>query len=386
MLLKAAFSGFNMEYAMKTFLNLMEEVLTPRLCHRCGGCVAFCTAINFGALEMGEDGRPHFKDKDKCIECGLCYDICPAIQDLRDETKKRIAWNDPMGRVIEVTVARAKDPALWTYARDGGVFTALLLHLFDIGRIDGAVVNKVTAPFICRPWVATNRQEIIEGGGIHFDASPGVTLFGEQYGAYPPYLQLIMPLAKQGLRRLAFVGRPCQIETMRRMETLGLVPSEAIKYYLGLFCMGNYRFGETEQAALEQIGGFKWEEVRKVNFKEGLQVHLKKGGIIVIPLTSLDFMKRQACQYCDDYSAEFADISVGGLGAMEGWSTVILRTPVGRALFTDAGNEKLEITNRTKNQEIILGSLYKVRDISEKKKKMARQNREELAGRVKPEK
>jgi coenzyme F420 hydrogenase subunit beta len=371
---------------MKTFLNLMEEIITPRLCHRCGGCVAFCTAINFGALEMDNDGRPHYKDQNKCIECGLCYEICPAIEDLRDETRKRIAWTPPIGRVIETTVARARNPALRSYARDGGVFTSILLHLFDIGRIDGAVVNKVTAPFICRPWVARKRQEIIEGGGMHFDASPGVSLFGEQYASYPPYLQLITPLAKHGMRRIAFVGRPCQIETMRRMETLGLVPSEVIKYYFGLFCMGNFRFGEAEQAALEQIGGFKWEDVRKVNFKEGLQVHLKNGDIKIISFADLDFMKRYACRYCSDFSAEFADISVGGLGAMEGWSTVILRSPVGRAVFTDAGEEKLEILSRLKNQEVILGALNKVRTMSDKKKQMAEMKRKEHTENLKLEK
>jgi len=368
---------------MKTFSNLMEEVLTPRRCHRCGGCVAFCTAINFGALEMGADGRPRYKDSDKCIECGLCYEICPAIDALRDETKDRISWTQPMGRIMETTVARARDPELWTYARDGGVVTAILWHLLDIGRIDAAIVNKVAAPFPCRPWVATTRQEIIEGGGIHFDASPGVSLFGEQYAAYPPYLQLIMPLAWKGMRRIAFVGRPCQIETMRRMETLGVVPSEVIKYYFGLFCMGNFRFGESEQAALEQIGGFKWENVKKVNFKEELHVHLKSGEIRRIPFEDLEFMKRYACRYCEDFSGEFADISCGGLGAMEGWTTVLLRTPLGRALFTDAGEENLEIVGRTKNRQVTMGALKKVRSISDRKKKMASENRNRAAGETK---
>lgn len=363
---------------MKTFSNLMEEVLTPRRCHRCGGCVAFCTAINFGALEMGEDGRPRYREQDKCIECGLCYEICPAIDALRDETKKRISWNPPMGRILEASVARAQDPELWTYARDGGVVTAILLHLLDIGRIDAAIVNKVAAPFTCRPWVATTRQEIIEGGGIHFDASPGVSLFGEQYATYPPYLQLIMPLARKGMRRIAFVGRPCQIETMRRMETLGVVPSEAIKYYFGLFCMGNFRFGDNEQATLEKIGGFKWEDVKKVNFKEGLQVHLKKGEIKRISFEDLSFMKRDACRYCDDFSAEFADVSCGGLGAMEGWTTVFLRTPLGRALFTDAGEEKLEIVGRSRNRQVTMDALNKVRSMSDRKKAMARETKNTL--------
>ena len=61
---------------MKTFLNLIEEVQKPGLCHHCGGCVSFCTAINYGALELDENGMPRFSDRDKCIECGLCSLVC----------------------------------------------------------------------------------------------------------------------------------------------------------------------------------------------------------------------------------------------------------------------------------------------------------------------
>ncbi|UCF83027.1 MAG: Coenzyme F420 hydrogenase/dehydrogenase, beta subunit C-terminal domain [Desulfobacteraceae bacterium] len=367
---------------MKTFLDLVQEVLDPRLCHRCGGCVAFCTAINFGALEIGEDGRPHYKDKDKCIECGLCYEICPEIDDLREETKRRISWSEPVGRVIETTIARSEDPRLSEIAMNGGVAKTLLLHLFDMGRIDGAIVTKTVAPFTCKPWLAVTREEIIEAGAFYFDASHGVSLFGEKYSAYPPFLELVTPMAKQGLRRIAFVGRPCQIETMRRMETLGVVPADTIKYHLGLFCMGNFRFGEKEQIEMEKIGGFKWEDVKKVNFKERLQVHLKTKEIRPIEFKKLDHIKRHACQHCGDYSAEFADISFGHLGAPEGWTTVIIRTPVGRAVFADAAHEKLEIFGGTKNREVAIGALSKVRSMSAEKKKMARNNRGKLVEMV----
>ncbi|MDP1761664.1 MAG: 4Fe-4S dicluster domain-containing protein, partial [Deltaproteobacteria bacterium] len=72
---------------MKTFSHLIQEVQDKGLCHHCGGCVAFCTAINYGALELGEDGRPRYRDKEKCIECGICYSICPEIRELDEETK-----------------------------------------------------------------------------------------------------------------------------------------------------------------------------------------------------------------------------------------------------------------------------------------------------------
>lgn len=371
---------------MKTFSNLIEEVLNPRLCHRCGGCVAFCAAINFGALELGEDGRPHYKDENKCIECGLCYEICPEIDDIREETKRRIAWSAPMGRVIDTIMARAKAPNLRMNARDGGVVTALLLHLFDIGRIDGAIVTKITSPFTCKPWLARTRQEIIESGGFHFDAMAGVSLFGEKYAVYPPYLQLMAPLNRAGLRRIAFVGRPCQVETLRRMETLGVVPSDVIKYYVGLFCTANFRFGENEQAQLERIGGFKWEDVKKVNFKEGLQVHMKTKEIKTIEFAKLESMKRVACLYCGDYAAEFADISCGGIGAQEGWTTMLIRTPLGRAVVADAAQERLEIFGHKMDPEIAARMLNKVREKSLNKKSKAQELRKKLAEKLSTEK
>ena len=76
---------------MKTFNNLIEDVQKPGLCHRCGGCVTFCTAINYGALELDSEGKPVYADEAKCIECGLCHTICPEIDELNEETKKRLA-------------------------------------------------------------------------------------------------------------------------------------------------------------------------------------------------------------------------------------------------------------------------------------------------------
>ncbi len=362
---------------MKTFANLMEEIVTPRRCHRCGGCVAFCTAINFGALELDDDGKPRFKEQEKCIECGLCYEICPEIDNIRQETKQRLGWTAPMGRVLDIAMARAQDPRLLMNARDGGVLTALLLHLYDSGRIDGAIVTKRVEPFTCAPLLATTRQEIIDAGGFHFDAVAGVSLVGERYSVNSPFMELMTPLARKELRRIAFVGRPCQIETMRRMETLGIVPSDAVKYYFGLYCRGNFRFGEKEKTLMEKAGGFKWDQVRKVNFKKGLQVHLKSGEIKVIDFDTLEPIKRRACRYCADFGSEFADIACGGVGTIEGWTNVILRTPLGRAVFLDAAEEKLEVYKNKNDPDRQAKLLNEVRTLSLAKKEMSERNRKE---------
>jgi len=363
---------------MKTFTDLIKEVQEPGLCHHCGGCVTFCTAINYGALELSPDGMPRYKDKDKCIECGLCYSICPVINELDEETKRLVGWSAPIGRVMKMTAARAVDEEIRARGTDGGVVTALLLHLLNKGRIDGAIVSKKVGPFQRQPWLATTREEILEAAGFNFDTSHGMELFSDVYSTYSPSILQLEQVAKKRLKRVAIVGTPCQINTLRRMEVLGIVPSDVIKYYLGLFCTGNFSFGEDQRRQLEELGNFKWEDVRKINLKEQLMIHLHNKEVRYIPLDQLDFMKRHACLYCDDYSAEYADLSFGGIGAEEGWTTVAIRTPIGRAIFADAKDVTLEEYDFRSNPEYAAQLMTKALDWSLQKKKQALEHGEEL--------
>jgi coenzyme F420 hydrogenase subunit beta len=365
---------------MKTFQNLVEEVQDAGLCHHCGGCVTFCTAINFGALKQDSQGKPCYDDMEKCIECGICYMICPEIDELDEETRKRIGWIPPMGRVLETTVARAANESIRQHATDGGVVTALLLHLFDAGRIDGAIVTRQTGLFKREPWLATSRREIIEAAGFFFDASHGMSLYSEQYSTYSPSVQMLGQMTRRGTRRVAMVGTPCQIKTIRKMETLGIVPTDSINYILGLFCSGNFLFGAEQREQLEALGNFSWNQVRKLNIKEELYIHSEDGEIRTIPLNQLGFMRRFACQYCDDYAAEFADISFGGIAAQEGWTTVVARTPLGRAAFAHArGEGDLEIHPQAKDPRFVGEVSAKIQEWSKRKREQSLVHRAELS-------
>ena len=364
---------------MKTFSDLILEVQNQGLCHRCGGCVTFCTAINYGALELGEDGKPRYKEMEKCIKCGLCYVICPEIPELEEETKKHVSWTAPLGPILQLTAARSKDPEVHAKATDGGVVTTLLLHLLQKGFIEGAIVTKKVGLFRRVPWLARSRDEILEAAGFNFDTSHGMELYSDIYSSYSPSITQFKQLADQHLTRVAFVGTPCQINTLRRMEVMGIVPSDSIKYCLGLFCTGNFVFGQEQWEQLERIGNFKWEEVQKVNVKEELMIHLSNKKVRLIQLDKLDFMKRDACRFCADYSGEFADISFGGLGSAEGWTTVITRTSIGRSLFADALRAAIEEYNFKDNPDYNTQQAEdKLLEWSEKKKQKAKVIRKKL--------
>ncbi|MEE4262680.1 MAG: Coenzyme F420 hydrogenase/dehydrogenase, beta subunit C-terminal domain, partial [Desulfobacteraceae bacterium] len=311
---------------MKSFTDLIQDVQKPGLCHRCGGCVTFCSAVNFGALELDSEGKPRYADEDKCIECGLCYAICPEIDELNEETRQSLGWTPPIGRVIETVIARAADQTIRAKATDGGVVTALLVHLFKSRRIDGAIVTRRTGPFQREPFLAMSEADIRDAAGFSFDASQGMKRFSDYYITYSQFREF-NPLIQKGLQRVAFVGTPCQIRAVRRMQILSIIPADSIKFCLGLFCSGNFVFGEKQREKLAQIGGFRWDDVSKINIKTDLIVHLNSGETKHIMLEELEFMKRFACYFCPDYSAEYADLSFGGIGAREGWTTVITRTP-----------------------------------------------------------
>lgn len=363
---------------MKTFDDLIEEVQKPGLCHHCGGCVTFCTSINYGALELGEDGMPQYADKDKCIQCGLCHAICPEIDEMREETRNVAGWVPPIGGVIETTMARARDATVRAKATDGGVVTALLLHLFDRGHIDGAIVTRQTGPFQREPWLATTREEILEAAGFFIDTSRGMDHFGKGYSTYSPSVQEFRPMVQKGLRRVAMVGTPCQIQAVRKMEALSVVPSDAIRYTLGLFCSGNFFFGEKEKGDLEKLGNFKWEDVEKINIRDAMIIKLSTGKIQTIPLKKLDPMKRYACHYCPDYSAEFADIAFGGVGADDNWTTVITRTPLGRAIFADARTTTIETYDFSADNSRPGKIKDLIKDLSGKKRAYSKKMHDEL--------
>lgn len=357
---------------MKTFFDLKQEIVAPGLCHGCGGCVTFCTAVNYGALKMDDDHIPRYTSVEKCIDCGLCYLVCPAAGELDEQVKRNTEWSAPLGKITQLSIARATDAEIRNRATDGGVVTALLLHLFDTGKIDGAIVSRETSEGRV-PTLASSRDEIIEAAGSHFGAMQGTVQLGESYSTYSPSARALGSLMRQGLKRIAFVGTPCQIKSVRKMQALKLVPSDSIRFYLGLFCTSTFNFGGNGQNLIEKLAHCSLAEIEKMNIKEDFQVHCQDGGIKNIPLPELDSARRDACRYCDDFAAEYSDISFGGLGADHGWTTVVIRSAAGRAAFADARENCLEIQSIDENPGRDARIFSKIMESSTAKKMAAQQ-------------
>ncbi len=321
---------------IKTFKDLTREVIDRGLCGKCGGCVSFCSAGDLNALEIGENGLPQYVNEENCLRCGICYLICPQIDTLNTDLEGRFGWKPPIGNHKFVSSAQTTDTQIMKVCTDGGVVTSLLAYLLENNLVNAALVSKKKGLFSREPIIATTREDLISAAGSQFSESYHLEELGGKYTTYAPMLSTVKALEKRYLRDVAIVGTPCQINTIRKMQVLGIIPAHLVKYAIGLFCIENFSFDDLARDRLEKRLSIDMEEIHKLNLKEDLILNLKSGITVHVPLEELAEVARPACLACMDFSNEYADISAGGLGSPDGYTSVLVRTDAGEAIFSEA--------------------------------------------------
>jgi coenzyme F420 hydrogenase subunit beta len=284
---------------------------------------------------MGTEGKPQYLDEENCLECGICFLICPQINILDEEIYNLFDWEPPMGSFKQVISAKTVDSEIAQVCSDGGVVTSLLVYLLENKLIDGAIVSVSEGPFGRKPIVATTKEKIISAAGSRFIGKSNI----EELGNFTTYSQTMFALRdikNLDMLKIAVVGTPCQIHTIRKMQYLGVMPAHVVKYVIGLFCLENFSFSVDKLKEVEETLGVGIDDIKKINLKEDFVITTKNGEVKHIPLSELEKVARPACFACTDYANDLADISVGGIGSPEGYSTVVIRNDEGQKIYSRA--------------------------------------------------
>lgn len=325
-----------MEEEIKTFKELKREVIDKGLCGKCGGCYSFCSAGQLNALEIGENSLPRYRDEEKCVKCGLCYLICPQVDVLNEELKNKFEWRPPIGSYQSLSSARTTDQKVMKVCTDGGVVTSLLLYLLDHKLIEGAIVSKKKTSFDREPTIAITRDEIISAAGSQYTESFHLEELGRKYNTYSPILPALKNMENKYHNGIAVVGTPCQINTIKKMQCLGILPAHLIKYTIGLFCIESFSFDDLARKHLEKKLNIDLADIQKLNIKDDFIITLDNGITKHISLEEIDTIAKPSCLTCSDFANEYADISVGGLGSLDGYTTTVIRTNKGMNMFRNA--------------------------------------------------
>jgi coenzyme F420 hydrogenase subunit beta len=339
------------EKDVKSFEDLEQEVIDKGLCGRCGGCASFCSADEMNALEFDRVDGPRLVAEENCIKCGICYLICPQIKALDGEVREKFGWQRPIGIYRAITSARTTEPKVSEVCTDGGVVTSVLRYALKKRLIQGALVSKKMGPFTRQPFLATSPDELIEAAGTHFDEVQHLEEFGRDYSTYSPSIQEIKKIGQLRMDRIAMVGTPCQIYTMRKMQALNIVPADSIVFTVGLFCMENFSFDSKATKALEKKLGMKMGDIAKLNIKDDVILTTTSGQVYHLPFEAVDEVARPACMACPDFANDFADISVGGLGSPDGYTTTVIRTSIGQKFYNGAKQERVLKELRFRSEE-----------------------------------
>jgi coenzyme F420 hydrogenase subunit beta len=359
------------EVSPKSFEDLKREVHDKGYCGECGGCVSFCSSHDLKAIQMPEKGPPTYLNKDKCLLCGICYLVCPQTDVLNEELGSRFDYKEPIGSWRKIASAKATSEEIRQKATDGGTVTSILTYLLDHKLINGAIVSKQVSPLHRVPFFANTKKDLMEAAGSHFTMAGQMDEL-EDYGSFSPSVTELKSIYKSDIASVAFVGTPCQIHSLRKMQELHIIPSHVVKYALGLFCNMNYTLDDKKCQQIERQFGFSMQDTTKINLKEDIAFHFKDKPEIHIPFDDMNTYCRPACNICKDFSNYYADISFGGLGSKEGFTTTIVRTKLGSELYDNALKEgyisEMENLNTSiKKSEM----LAKIIGFSEMKKRRA---------------
>lgn len=292
-------------------MELKNEVLASSTCALCGACLDWCPY-----LANKED---HLVLRFDCnIADGRCYSVCPrTFADWRAISEKYLPdtpTNIEIGPYFKV--CKVKSSKGINGQQNGGTVSYLLKMIMENKLAQTVLLTGSEDNIIPEPFLSDDIADIEKAAGSRFLSSPG--------------MRKIIEAQKNRVQKLAVVGRPCQIQALRKLDYNRPPNKPAMDTIsIGLFCM--WSLGWSFKEHLENK--FSGEEILRLEIpRDGFVVQTDKGKHI-LPLEEVKKFNKAGCNYCLDMTAELADISVGAFEAETGWNTLIIRTQAGQDLL-----------------------------------------------------
>jgi coenzyme F420 hydrogenase subunit beta len=202
--------------------------------------------------------------------------------------------------------------------QDGGVVTSLLSRGLKEGIFDAAIVVKHTQGYNAQAVACQNPDEVLEAKGTKYIKIN--------------MLPKLRELAEQGKRKIALTCTPCQAKAARKIaENLKQQFPDLEITIVGLFCFEAFDAVKLKEE-IRRLLNVDLDRAERTQIRKGNFCAYVDGQEFCCKVRDLDQAADKGCHFCGDFTAQFADVSVGSVGSPAGFSTVIVRSVKGEEL------------------------------------------------------
>lgn len=358
---------------MKTNIDVgnIEKVVTGGFCTGCGGC-SYATGNPMKINTYGEyqPDLEKFSLLDENLKREAEF-VCPSLNPSYNETVLSSSFLEQ----VDATQSKYIGPYQDVYGgyvvegnyRDngtsGGFGTWVGAALFEKGLIDGVIHLKETPrtsasdPFF-KYGISNNINQITKGSKTKYHVVE---------------VSEVLNLIKETPGRYLFIGLPCMIKTIRRIQLVDSSIKESIKYTVALVCGHLKSINWTLSLAWAkgihptEANNFLYRTKAKdisarayvfTAYSKNKEIREDSGNVVGGKFNQGALML-EACNFCDDVVGETADLTIGDawLSQFEidpnGTNLLIVRNKIINALLKEAlGDKKIHIVDLAEKDAI----------------------------------
>jgi coenzyme F420 hydrogenase subunit beta len=318
----------------------LPEIVDNGLCLGCGGCVSAIARPDMAMAMTGEGYlRPVTAAPLTASDRQILEQVCAGytIAHAADEAEP---YHPLWGPVRRVATGHATDAEVRYRGSSGGVLTAIAIALVERGMVDFVLSTAAAASDPIGNETAPRR-----------DRDALIVAAGSRYAPSAPLADIERHLAAG--RPFAFVGKPCDVASLRRMATRDARIDRLIPYKFAFFCAGvPSRRGtlgvlEALGVAIEDVASFRfrgdgWPGLARAVRQDGSDASMDYNSSWG---TILNRHLQFRCKICPDGTGEFADIVCADawygkdgypdFAEQDGRSLIVARTAAGERLLVE---------------------------------------------------
>ena len=339
--------------------NSVQDVARWRLCVGCGVCAGACPNKAITLTDVASEGiRPHVRPE-ACRMCGDCLKVCPGYMVVHDYLDSGMLVIKELmagwGPILEIWEGCAIDAELRYHGSSGGVTSALALFCLEKMGFDSVLHTGINPDNPLRNETKISRCRL-----------DLVATTGSRYSPASPCDGIGRVETSNG--KTAFVGKPCDVQGLRKLQSVKPWVAERFGAAIGVFCAGTPSSMGTMELLRQMnidpgyVGSVRY---RGRGWPGNFSVYKDREQITLGEMSYMDawgFLQKYRpfrCYLCPDGTSESADVSCGDPWYRDfddggvGYTLVLIRTEKGREIVHGAIDAGYVALHRTGQQALV---------------------------------